>query len=297
MWKFRLEVKNYLIWTDESDYVSLDLSPGFCGIFGLPQEYKRIWLKKSDDSFVFRNTPNIRNVQPTPIAMVHCDIVKPCPVSNELAPLLQTVPLKFKENNGYFEPNQLLFRPVTSSAFSAIEFEITQPNGDPLPLHCDEEAVEAASQGMEFTLLFRKRKDNGHVQQQQQQRQPRQEEAITQPKTEDGDDCVQRQQREEITHTTVVSCVEQQPQQQPQQRHEEDDATMNKTEDDGHVQQEQQQRQQKATASKTVKHAVKRRRRPKIVKNKHGGKTIFSRFFLDDDDECEEDDDDCQDKK
>ena len=162
---------NNVAWNDATDYVTLEFSPAFCSIFGLSHEIITRKLKNGE-SFVLKGTPpNIRNILPSPLAMVYCDIVEPCPISNVMDSLLQVVPLKFDTNVGYFEPNHLLFHPITSRSFSNIEFEILQPNGNVLPLDYDERALMAISQGMTFTLLFR-RKEMTQLQQQHAATQP-----------------------------------------------------------------------------------------------------------------------------
>lgn len=144
--------------------VTLEFNDLFWSVFDAEKKFNKSPSLFADTRVEILGIPNINRILPSSVGMVYCDIVKPSPVGEMMAPLLQIVPLPpvksklyqknmedTRKNIGIYEPQHLIFHPISNKEFSDIEFEILQPDGQSLNLIGSDDFKT----GMSFTLLFR----------------------------------------------------------------------------------------------------------------------------------------------
>ena len=100
----------------------------------------------------------VHSFLPSPLALVHCDIIESSAVGSQLAPLLHLMPLPHFDRHGQqrehpliYEPQHLIFHKVRNMRFSNIEFTINQPDGKLQYFELD----GGLELGTNITLLFR----------------------------------------------------------------------------------------------------------------------------------------------
>lgn len=154
---------------NENNVVRFSFNDNMWHVFNSEILFNQSHLLHEDGKVTIKGLPDINRLLPSSVGMVYCDIVKPSPVGDHFAPLLQMVPLppskqrlylenqyQHKKNIGIYEPQHLIFHPLESKEFSDIKFEILQPDGSSHNLH----GSEKYKAGMSFSLLFRMRDRN-----------------------------------------------------------------------------------------------------------------------------------------
>lgn len=140
----------------ERGLITVHPSPNFAKVCGQVMEPRLKTTMKTNDIFFFRGFGNIALGQETPVAMLHCDIVKPNVMGGTQARLLQCVPIlaNAKQNaKRLYEPPELAFQPVSDSPISRIGFEFGNPDGSLRRFRTEDPDCYVM-----ITLLFRKRK-------------------------------------------------------------------------------------------------------------------------------------------
>lgn len=111
---------------------------------------------RPNNVFIFDSYPNISLGRENPIAMLHCDIIKPNVMCGEHGQVLQCVPVlanrEYHQGDRMHEPPQMAFHPVANLPITRIGFKFTNPDG-----RIREFKARNASDAVIITLLFRKR--------------------------------------------------------------------------------------------------------------------------------------------
>ena len=107
----------------------------FSQAIGEDKNYTKQLQLKPNESFFFNTRPDIHKVIPPPVALLQCDVVKPCLVGGAMKPIIATVPVLFKSNRGgplleqkqLYEPAHLHYTDVKETPFDTIAFQFLAP--------------------------------------------------------------------------------------------------------------------------------------------------------------------------
>lgn len=116
---------------------------------------RRTVIMSPGDILTFDGVPNISNVQPTPVSMLYCDIIKPNIMGTGVSNLLQCVPTYLFKNfteTRLYEPRRLTFQSVVDYPFDRIKLTFLHPDGRARELRTADPL-----DSLIVTLLFRKR--------------------------------------------------------------------------------------------------------------------------------------------
>jgi hypothetical protein len=161
----------------EKYYVTVFTSRKLNGVLGHTYAIRQYVLRPQSDDvlpplFIDLVKANSDTLAPSefrlpPLGLLYCDILKPLPVGDTLAPLAEIVPIaQFEEGHGtigerMYRPKIPHYHDVRNSEISAIAFKIMRADGKPITVRSVAQSAIASTGGTVVELRFRLKKTDG----------------------------------------------------------------------------------------------------------------------------------------
>jgi len=136
---------------DPNTPINIQYSREFGMVLGETNYRMQTFKLIGEDSIDFNGHINLNHGRPSPLGILSCDILEASYLGGEKSRMLHCVPI---QNEGMFEPEQLLFLPIEKKPFTSIGFQLHNMNGSIKMMTAND-----PSDPIMITLLIRSRKD------------------------------------------------------------------------------------------------------------------------------------------